>query len=185
MTDLDPPSPEPEPRSVPSEPTRRDLLAWGAAGAGACVGLGALGAVGAAVGVTPLSSAGAEARWCSLGPLEGISPGAQKLAVRAPGRDAWRRLPLKSVGRVVVVREGEELRAFNAACPHNGCDVGVGPEGRQLVCPCHRSTFALDGERVEGTSPRGLDPLEVRVVEGRVEVHFQRFVLGTPERRPV
>jgi hypothetical protein len=36
-----------------------------------------------------------------------------------------------------------------------------------------------------GPSPRGLDPLEAKVERGRVLVRFQRFEVGTAERRPV
>lgn len=168
---------------APAEtPSRRDLLAWGALGAGACVGAGALGVVGAAFVGTPLQGGVADALWCPLGPLEALSEGPRKLPLRGPGRDAWRRLPDRALGRVIVVREGERVEAFSAACPHNGCDVAVGEGGVELLCPCHKSRFALDGELLEGVSPRGLDPLETRVREGQVEVRFQRFALGTERR---
>lgn len=167
---------------VAAEPSRRQLLAWGALGAGACVGAGALGVVGTALIGTPLQGAAPEAVWCPLGPLKGLSEGPRKLPLRAPGRDAWRRLSDRALGRVIVIREGETVQAFSAACPHNGCDVAVGEGGVELLCPCHASRFALDGERIEGQSPRGLDPLETRVREGQVEVRFQRFALGTESR---
>lgn len=173
------------PLADPSEPTRRDLLAKAACALGACAFAGAGGVVGAAVVGTPLQGGEAKTWWCPLGAAEDFPQGPRKLPVRAPGRDAWRRFADRSLGRVVVVKEGEDLRAFSAACPHNGCDVTVGEGGAELLCPCHHSRFALDGERIEGQSPRGLDPLTTRVREGQLEVEWKRFALGTPERKPV
>ena len=72
---------------------------------------------------------------------------------------------------------------LSAVCPHNGCDVFVG-QG-ELVCPCHDSRFAPDGELKSGESPRGLDPLEHTVTDGRMRVRYKRFKLNTPERKPV
>jgi len=168
-----------------SEPTRRDVLAKAACALGACAFAGAGGVVGAAVVGTPLQGGEGKTWWCPVGPAEEFPQGPRKLPVRAPGRDAWRRFADRSLGRVVVVKEGDEVRAFSAACPHNGCDVSIAEGGVELLCPCHHSRFALDGERIEGQSPRGLDPLVTRVREGQLEVEWQRFALGIPERKPV
>lgn len=175
----------PLPGQDATEPTRRDLLAKAACALGACAFAGAGGVVGAAVVGTPLQGGESRTWWCPLGAVEDFPQGPRKLPVRAPGRDAWRRFADRSLGRVVVVKEGEALRAYSAACPHNGCDVSVAEDGAELLCPCHHSRFALDGERIEGQSPRGLDPLETRVREGQLEVEWKRFAFGTPERKPV
>ncbi len=168
-----------------SDPTRRDLLAKAACALGACAFAGAGGVVGAAVVGTPLRGGESQTSWCPLGRAEDFPQGPRKLPVRSSGRDAWRRFTDRSLGRVVVVKEGEDLRVFSAACPHNGCDVSVAEDGGELLCPCHHSRFALDGERIEGQSPRGLDPLATRVREGQLEVEWKRFAFGTPERKPV
>ena len=167
------------------KPTRRDLLAQATLGLGACAALGVGGVVGAAVVGTPLRKGESTALWCPLGRVKDFTEGPRKLPVRAPGRDAWRRFESRSLGRVVVVKQGEELNVFSAACPHNGCDVAVGEGASDLVCPCHKSTFGLDGERLDGVAPRGLDPLATRVRKGQLEVQFQRFALGTSKREPV
>lgn len=82
---------------------------------------------------------------------------------------------------VWLVRQGEEVRAFAARCPHLGCSVGVAEDHRSFECPCHHARFGLDGSRLDLASnpaPRGLDPLEARVeprsskIEVRV-VHYQ------------
>ncbi|GAA4747599.1 Rieske (2Fe-2S) protein [Gordonia alkaliphila] len=53
------------------------------------------------------------------------------------------------------------FEAFSAVCPHAGCTVTV--SGAELVCPCHGSHFALDGERTAGPAPSGLEPVEIEV----------------------
>ncbi|MBL4845569.1 MAG: Rieske 2Fe-2S domain-containing protein [Planctomycetes bacterium] len=168
-----------------AKPTRRDLLAQATVGLGACAALGACGVVAAAVVGTPLAQEAQAARWCPLGLAKDLAQGARKLPVRAPGRDAWRRFGARALGRVVVVKDGEAVSVFSAACPHNGCDVAVGEGGADLVCPCHKSRFSLDGTRLGGQSPRDLDLLETRVRKGQLEVKFQRFAFGTPDRKPI
>jgi menaquinol-cytochrome c reductase iron-sulfur subunit len=52
-------------------------------------------------------------------------------------------------------------------------------------CPCHKSAFARTGDKQAGPSKRGLDPLPVKVEDGRVKVTFIRFRPDVPERTPV
>ena len=67
-------------------------------------------------------------------------------------------------GAHVIVAQptpGEYL-AFDATCPHQGCQVsGTGAQG-QLVCPCHHSTFdPATGAVLSGPAPTGLTVLTV------------------------
>lgn len=65
--------------------------------------------------------------------------------------------------RVVVVQPtAGTFTAYDAACPHQGCNVGA-VEGAEIVCPCHNSRFGLDGAVLSGPSPTGLVPVEVAV----------------------
>ena len=88
-----------------------------------------------------------------------------------------------------LVRSGDQVRAFSAACPHLGCTVDLAPGGQQFFCPCHSSSFDLDGKKSPGKpnkSLRGLDALPVRVSAARsVEVQFVRFLAGGAEPREV
>lgn len=88
---------------------------------------------------------------------------------------------------VWLVRQGGEVRAFAARCPHLGCSVGLAEDQQGFECPCHHARFALNGERIElahNPAPRGMDPLEVRVDErtSRLEVRALRYQSGIPER---
>ena len=163
---------------------RRSFLGLCTAGLGACAGLGVLGVVGNAVVGTPLRAEGGTSRWIDVGPLARFPDGkALKVPVVAERRDAWTRFKPRSLGGVVVIRGGETVQVFSAVCPHNGCAVFVSEAA--LVCPCHESRFTLEGRQTTGESPRDLDPLEAKVTDGRVLVLYQRFVVGTEERRPV
>ena len=75
--------------------------------------------------------------------------------------------------------------AFSARCPHEGCQVEWSAERAIYVCPCHASTWSREGERLGGPARRGLDPLDVRVNGGAVEVRYEVFALDTPDRTPV
>jgi cytochrome b6-f complex iron-sulfur subunit len=70
--------------------------------------------------------------------------------------------------RVAVLRRDGAVFALDLACTHLGCTVTVTP--RQLVCPCHGSTFALDGTALTGPATQPLARLEVRQGDGHVEV---------------
>ena len=73
-----------------------------------------------------------------------------------------------------------------------GGDVSAGKVGRPVkapvyLCPCHNSTFALDGKisSAGSPSPRGLDELEVEIRnDSEVWVKFQNYRAGVPEKIP-
>jgi Rieske Fe-S protein len=80
--------------------------------------------------------------------------------------------------------ESGEVQALSAVCPHLGCAVDFDSQAGAFKCPCHKSAFGLDGAKISGPSKRGLDPLPVRVDEGRVKVTFIRFRSDIAEREP-
>jgi Rieske Fe-S protein len=70
--------------------------------------------------------------------------------------------------RVVLVRSGDDVRAFSATCTHQGCTVDGVTDG-VITCPCHGSAFdAGTGEVVTGPATRALDPVQVEVADGAV-----------------
>lgn len=70
----------------------------------------------------------------------------------------------------IVVLAGERLHALSLVCTHLGCLVEWSPARRQLVCPCHRASFDLGGNVLEGPPPRPLRAFEASLQDDRVLV---------------
>jgi cytochrome b6-f complex iron-sulfur subunit/menaquinol-cytochrome c reductase iron-sulfur subunit len=100
-------------------------------------------------------------------------------------RDAFTVTRSQQLGSVWVIREGAGVRAMSATCPHLGCAIDLNSDKKSFGCPCHASRFGLSGTSEAGPSPRPMDPLTARVVEGWVEVDFRRFRQGTSDRQEV
>jgi len=113
----------------------------------------------------------------------------RKFVVTASHSDAWNRNPAVPVGAVYLRRLGPKaVQAFNVVCPHAGCFVDFVPARNGYLCPCHSSTFGLDGKISDpkSPSPRGLDELQVDIRnDGEVWVRFENFLAGHEKRIPV
>ncbi|MFF2369534.1 ubiquinol-cytochrome c reductase iron-sulfur subunit [Agromyces sp. NPDC058110] len=60
-----------------------------------------------------------------------------------------------------------QVVAFSAICTHQGCVVA--PDGAELHCPCHGSTFdAATGEVLQGPAIDPLAPVSVAVSGDRI-----------------
>ena len=95
-------------------------------------------------------------------PSDGIP---RKFPVIASRTDAWNKFTAP-IGAVYLRRTGEKtLAAFNVVCPHAGCFVDFVPERGLFHCPCHDSTFKVNGQIDNPDSPaqRGLDDLKVEI----------------------
>jgi nitrite reductase/ring-hydroxylating ferredoxin subunit/uncharacterized membrane protein len=72
---------------------------------------------------------------------------------------------------VFLVRQNGQVHAMLNRCTHRGCGLSDGQfDGETITCPCHGSTFALDGSLVKGPATAPQTSLEARVREGKVEV---------------
>lgn len=102
--------------------------------------------------------------------------------------DAWNKTENVPVGSVYLQKTGDNsVRVLNSVCPHLGCSVGYNAASHGYFCPCHRSSFTLDGAIADpkSPSPRGMDELEAVVRDGQVWVRFQNFRKGSPDKIPV
>ena len=72
----------------------------------------------------------------------------------------------------VFVLPSKNNQVFSAVCPHEGCEVAWDQNTSRFSCPCHESYFAADGARMSGPAPRGLDPLPMRVQDGKLQVQY-------------
>ena len=190
--------PAPPPASA-AEPPRRGFLAGAAALViGVIVGLVPMGA-GLLVFLDPILKRKAKAggngggedsrpylRVASLDALPADGTPVQ-VPVIADLTDAWNREPNQPVGAVYLRRTGTDaVECFNAICPHAGCFVGYAADRKVFQCPCHTSSFLLDGTRImPSPSPRDMDPQEVdpqKLKDGEVWVQFVNYYPGHAER---
>lgn len=165
---------------------RREFLRVCVIGGAALIGVG----VGAWAVAKPLAVAATDQRLPLVPMLRvaGLEQGKPLiLQVTLARRDGWR-LRTRSQ-QVFLLRTGaggeaQDFKALSPICPHKGCAVQAHEDA--FVCPCHDARFELSGERLEGPTPRGLDPLELSIEEHAgtqwLFVRWQDFVAGTPER---
>lgn len=187
------------PSRSPATAPRRDFL-WSL---GAVVVGGVVGVVGVLSGVWTFLDPLARRTRLPLGAGSGSGPGEgyyritalsavpedgvpRRYPVLANQVDAWNYTPNQPIGAVYLRRvSGGELQVFHSTCPHAGCSVS--PVGTAFHCPCHNSSFNFDGQREarpgkKNPSPRDLDQLEYKVVDGDVWIEFKDFYTGREEK---
>ncbi|MCX7782403.1 MAG: Rieske 2Fe-2S domain-containing protein [Meiothermus sp.] len=82
------------------------------------------------------------------------------------------RIPKPAEGdrRALVVRRGSEtlfLVSYLLVCTHQGCKPALPNPERNLVCPCHGSTYkATDGSVVRGPARQMLEGIRLEVRNG-------------------
>lgn len=111
----------------------------------------------------------------------------RKFTVNDDREDAWNMFLNQQVGAVYLKKgEGKQVACLNVICPHLGCSVDYRSEQNDYYCPCHLSSFALDGSKQNDIPPRDLDELDVKVDEnGDVWVKFQDYKAGEATQIPV
>lgn len=69
----------------------------------------------------------------------------------------------QGLGRpLLVVSQGSGVfNAVDATCTHLGCSVAYSPDRDDLECPCHGSTFTLDGQVTQGPAIKPLTAFTV------------------------
>ena len=101
-------------------------------------------------------------------------------------KDAWTAARNVVLGAAYIRRTApDKIEALSAVCPHLGCAIGWDPAAKNFLCPCHDSRFEADGAKMTGPSERGLDPLPISVVDGRLQLTWVRYRAGSASREPV
>ncbi|MDB6037210.1 MAG: Rieske iron-sulfur protein [Verrucomicrobiales bacterium] len=173
----------------PPAPERRSFLKEAAIMAiGGVATLVPLGA-GIAVLLDPLRrnvNGGSKIRVTSLDalPKDGTP---RKFPILASRTDAWNKYPDAPVGAVYLRRTPDgKIQALNVVCPHAGCFVDFRENTKNFFCPCHNSSFAVDGkiDDPKSPSPRAMDELQVEVKGSDVWVRFENFQTGRADKIP-
>jgi menaquinol-cytochrome c reductase iron-sulfur subunit len=109
-----------------------------------------------------------------------------RVTVFGPRRDGWTRIDRMKLGSAWLVRTPQgRVRAFSTVCPHLGCKVDWNEKAEKFDCPCHNSSFGVDGRCLAGPAPRPLDELEVVASEREIRIRYQRFRVAIPEKEPI
>ena len=147
-------------------------------------------AAGLAVFFDPLRRQSKAGDFVLVASLSALPPDGtpRKFSVITSHEDAWNKLPNVPIGAVYLRRTGEKtVEAFNVVCPHAGCFVDYVAARKGFLCPCHNSTFALNGRINDPKSPaaRGLDALEYDIRnDTEIWVRFQNFRAGGAQKIP-
>ncbi len=120
----------------------------------------------------------------SASPTKQASPPTQ--GVLEPNAGAWRAVGASAdlpkggamsfdLGSVsgFVHRTGAQLEAVSGICTHQGCKLWLDAPESRLRCPCHSTSFSLEGQTMTHqlpTAPAPLPKFEVREINGTIEV---------------
>ena len=185
---------------------RRELLEWVSGGLATAVAtVVGLPGINYFLGVTQQETS-SESQFSRLVKVKDLVPGRPTMVpVMGQKIDAWIQSDQQAIGRVWLVREADRsletgsekqaVRALSSICPHMGCQVQVQSGGKNFVCPCHRASFGVGGQRLPDSrngdrniAPRDLDELECRLVrddetgDNWVEVKYEKFKTGLDHR---
>src|SRR6476660_9458272 len=76
--------------------------------------------------------------------------------------DGWKMISEKTTAWLVKSPDNKVV-AFAPQCTHLGCAYHWDEGNHNFLCPCHTSTFGIDGKVLSGPAPRPLDRYEVKL----------------------
>ena len=167
----------------PDEMTRRGFVGWAAGIGGAFVAL-VLGvpAIGSLFNSAGQAEPTAFVKVADVASLPTGEPFGITFAEQA--QDAYLHTLLPH--NVWAVKHSDtDVAVFSPVCPHLGCQVAFDKQKNIFACPCHDSTFSVDGARLGGPAPRGLDSLPSKVKDGALLVQYVQYKPGVADKTPV
>ena len=100
--------------------------------------------------------------WAEAGDVSTLTPNKpQEVVFQKKRVDGWKRSFQRATAW--VVKTETEVVAFTPQCTHLGCGYHWDDDKQHFLCPCHASTFSIEGEVLTGPAPRALDRYESRV----------------------
>jgi Rieske Fe-S protein len=73
-------------------------------------------------------------------------------------------------GLLVVRNAIDNAVAFSRRCPHQGCQINPYVDNLS-ICPCHNSSFDLNGGVVQGPAKQALKSYPVTLTEKEITIH--------------
>jgi menaquinol-cytochrome c reductase iron-sulfur subunit len=111
-----------------------------------------------------------QAKWLTLGPMAGLTPGkpagfpfARKI------KDGWTEATQTGVA-FAVTHDGQNIKVFSDVCTHLGCRVSWHEDRQMFISPCHNGLFSIDGEVLGGPPPRPLDQFQTKIENGQIQI---------------
>ncbi|PIU45784.1 MAG: hypothetical protein COS95_01970 [Ignavibacteriales bacterium CG07_land_8_20_14_0_80_59_12] len=138
--------------------------------------------------ISPIFGVPGKKRWQTVGSVAGMKPGeVRKLSFVMDQSAAYM---TEKVNRYVwVINDAPEgsskldLVVYSPICPHAGCYYNYNEGKNQFHCPCHQSSFAVEGVVIGGPAPRPLDQLPYMVDDqGSLSVEWKVFQAGEPKQ---
>lgn len=71
---------------------------------------------------------------------------------------------------VFLIKLADSLLVLNAACPHVACKLAFNASTNEFDCPCHASSFTIEGVLLGGPAPRDMYSAVFEVVDGEIVV---------------
>ncbi len=91
----------------------------------------------------------------------------EEVVFRRTRTDGWRVVNEKSTAWVLR-KDEQTVVAYTPQCTHLGCAYHWDEKESNFLCPCHTSTFSIDGKVLTGPAPRPLDRYVTRVEDGKI-----------------
>ena len=111
-----------------------------------------------------------ENEWIEAGDIAHLQPNVpEEVVFRRTRVDGWKVTSEKTTAWVVKLG-GRDVVAYAPQCTHLGCAYHWDERNRNFLCPCHTSTFSLDGTVLTGPAPRPLDRYQVKVDGSKLSI---------------
>lgn len=62
----------------------------------------------------------------------------------------------------IVINKDDKIKVFSSRCTHLGCKINQYVD-HQLLCPCHGSTFDLEGNATKGPAFKALEEMRFEI----------------------
>jgi len=135
-----------------------------------------------ALGIGGKKGAGHFARVASVHSLPSGNP--KDVSFQDMSQDAYiRQMVTRDVW--TIKHSEQDVTVFSPICPHLGCRYNWHADKNEFICPCHGSVFNKEGKVLAGPAPRPLDTLPKHIVNGDLEVKWERFQVGIPQKKVV
>lgn len=109
-----------------------------------------------------------EPEWIEAGDITRLEPRSPvEMVFRRNRVDGWKILSEKATAWVVKLSD-KQVVAYGPQCTHLGCAYHWDEGKNEFLCPCHSSSFSLDGKVLSGPAPRSLDRYDVKVENNKL-----------------